>query len=491
MNKETKLFNSLSKQKETFYSNKKGQISMYVCGPTVYDLLHIGNFRGPIFFNILRNWFEYLGYKVIYVYNYTDIDDKIINKAKSENLDIKVISEKYINEFEKDYASLKIPKPSHNPKCTEHMGDIISFIFDLIEKKFAYFNNGSVFFSIEKSYDYGKLSGKKTDDLLAGHRVQINDNKKNFLDFVLWKPSEINEPGWDSPWGFGRPGWHIECSAMASKLLGSQIDIHGGGIDLLFPHHENEIAQSESRYNCNFSNFWVHNNLINFDNQKMSKSLGNIVKARDFIKDYNSEVLKYLILGVHYRSVLNFNGSQINSTIINLIKIYSSIILAESIIYKEEKEIIVLDFKNYIESCELEISQFMNNDFNTPGVFSIIFNLVRKFNLLAVNKKTNPELAYISNLFISLIKKYGNILGLFNENASKFLSELNLLLLKNRNISVSKLNELIDKRNNARKEKDYVFSDKIRDEILELGIEIKDTQDGLTQWSVKVDFMKS
>ena len=491
MNKETKLFNSLSKQKETFYSNKKGQISMYVCGPTVYDLLHIGNFRGPIFFNILRNWFEHLGYKVKYVYNYTDIDDKIINKAKSENLDIKTISEKYISEFEKDYASLKIPKPTHNPKCTEHMGDIIDFISDLIEKQFAYFNNGSVFFSLKKFKNYGKLSGKKIEDLLAGYRVQVNDNKKDALDFVLWKPSEKSEPGWDSPWGYGRPGWHIECSAMASKLLGSQIDIHGGGVDLLFPHHENEIAQSECRYNSNFSNFWVHNNLINFDNQKMSKSLGNIIKARDFIKDYNPEILKFLILGVHYRSILNFNESQINNAIINLLKIYSSLMLAESILYKEKEEIKVLDFKNYIESCDLEISQFLNNDFNTPGVFSIIFNLVRKFNLLAVNKKSNSELAYISNLFISLIKKYGNILGLFNESVSKYLSELNLLLLKNRKVSVSKLNKLIDKRNNARKEKDYLLSDQIRDEILELGIEIKDTQDGLTQWSVKVDFKKS
>jgi len=491
MNKEIKLFNSLSKQKEIFYSNKKGHISMYVCGPTVYDLLHIGNFRGPIFFNILRNWFEYLDYKVNYVYNYTDIDDKIINKAQSEKSDIKLISEKYIYEFEKDYASLKIPKPSHNPKCTEHMDDIINFISDLIEKEYAYFNNGSVFFSIKKFKDYGKLSGKKIDDLLVGHRVQINDNKKDALDFVLWKPSLKDEPGWNSPWGYGRPGWHIECSAMANKLLGNQIDIHGGGIDLLFPHHENEIAQSECRYNSNFSNFWVHNNLINFGNQKMSKSLGNIIKARDFIKDYNPEILKFLILGVHYRSVLNFNESQINSTIINLIKIYSSISLAESIIDKKQKEIEALDFKNYINNCELEISQFMNNDFNTPGLFSIIFKLVRKFNLLAVNKKVNPELCYISNLFISLIKKYGNILGLFNESAFKFLSELNLLILKNRNISVNTLEDLINKRHAARKNKNYVLSDKIRNEILGLGVEIKDHSDGSTVWSVKVDFKKS
>ena len=490
MNKSLKLFNSLSKEKEVFYTNKKGKVSMYVCGPTVYNLLHIGNFRGPIFFNLVRNWLEHLKYKVKYVYNYTDIDDKIIDKAKIEKLDAKIISQKYIVEFEKDYASLKIPKPSFTPKCTDFIDDIIIFISELIDNHFAYYNNGHVFFSIKKFDNYGKLSRKNVDDLLVGHRVKINDNKKNPLDFVLWKPSNGDDPGWESPWGYGRPGWHIECSAMSSKLLGSNIDIHGGGIDLLFPHHENEIAQSESRFKTSFSNFWVHHHLINFDNQKMSKSLGNIIKARDFITDYNSEILKILILSVHYRSVLNFNESQINNSITNLIKIYSSINLADLIIIKQKNQKKDLDFKNFVHACEEKIYEFMNNDFNTPGFFSIIFDLIRRFNLLAVNKKITPELKYISLSFLSFIKKYGKILGLFNENSSVFLSELNLLLLKNKNISITHLEELINKRNKARKEKNYKLSDEIRNEIFELGIEIKDEPDGLTKWSVRVDFKK-
>ena len=325
------LFNSLSKKKEVFFTNKKKEVSMYVCGPTVYDLLHIGNFRGPIFFNFFRNFLEYKGYKVVYVYNYTDIDDKIINRSSEENISTYELSEKYINEFESDYASLKIKKPSFTPKCTDHIDDIIDFINDLIEKGYAYVSSNSVFFSIQKFKRYGKLSGKNTEDLLAGHRVNVNDKKENPLDFVLWKPSSENDPGWDSPWGFGRPGWHIECSAMSRKLLGDQIDIHGGGVDLLFPHHENEIAQSECRSSCTFANFWVHNNLINFDNQKMSKSLGNIIKGRDFIRDYNPEIFKFLILSVHYRSILNFNKKIIDQTIGNLIKIYSALQLANTI----------------------------------------------------------------------------------------------------------------------------------------------------------------
>ena len=481
-----KLFNSLGKKKETFISNKKGKVSMYVCGPTVYDLLHVGNFRGPVFFNFLRNWLEHLGYKVNYVYNYTDIDDKIINKSKLENKTTKEISEKYIKEFEKDYKSLKINLPSVSPKCTEHIDDIISFIEELIGKGFAYTSKGSVFFSIEKHQGYGKLSGKNTEDLLAGHRVKVNDDKNNPLDFVLWKPSYEDDPGWDSPWGLGRPGWHIECSAMSRKLLGSKIDIHGGGVDLLFPHHENEIAQSESRSSTNFANFWIHNNLINFDNQKMSKSLGNIIKGRDFINDYNSEIFKFLILSVHYRSVLNFNKKLINQTIINLIKIYSVLSLAEklsnsNVEVKESKE-----YKNAFDVYSKKASGFINSDLNTPGFFSVVFDIVRKFNLEAVNKKPSGELKYFSICLLDFFNTYGGFLGLFQESKNEFILDLNLLILKNKNIDVVDIEGAIEKRDEARKQKDYVLSDKIRDKLNSKGIELKDNPDGTTGWSVRV-----
>ena len=254
------IYNSFSKKKEKFKSLSPKIVKMYVCGPTVYDLLHIGNFRGLIFFNLLRNWLEYLGYSVNYVYNYTDIDDKIIKKSKEVNKHPLEISKKFIIEFEKDFALLKIPKASSNPKCTDYIEDIILFISDLIGKKFAYEKNGSVFYTIDKFKNYGKLSGKNIKDLISGHRVDINIDKKNPIDFILWKPSNSIEPGWKSPWGFGRPGWHIECSAMSHALLGEEIDIHGGGMDLIFPHHENEIAQSESRFGKKMAKYWVHNN---------------------------------------------------------------------------------------------------------------------------------------------------------------------------------------------------------------------------------------
>ena len=486
MPKSFRLYNSLGKKKESFYSNNNDKVMMYVCGPTVYDLLHIGNFRGPIFFNFLRNWLENIGYSVTYVYNYTDIDDKIINKSKEEKISTKDISEKYISEFELDYDSLKIKKPNFTPRCTEHIDDIISFIADLINDGFAYESNKSVFFSIEKFKKYGKLSGKNIDDLFAGHRVDVNTDKNNPMDFVLWKPSEKGDPGWDSPWGFGRPGWHIECSAMSDKILGQNIDIHGGGIDLLFPHHENEIAQSESRSSSTFSNFWVHNNLINFDNQKMSKSIGNIIKGRDFIKEYNAEILKFIILSVHYRSVLNFNKKMINQSIINLIKIYSSLENSDRINKFDIDESRNLIHEEYFKDCQKKADDFINNDLNTPGLFSVFFEMIRKFNSISVNKKVTPELKYFSILFKNFFQKYGSLLGLFQESKKEFLNGLNLLLLKSKKIKITEIEQKIEDRNNARKLKDYNISDKIRDELLVLGIEIKDDKDGKTSWSVKV-----
>tara|TARA_B100002051_G_scaffold4500_1_gene3883 strand:+ start:57 stop:1517 length:1461 start_codon:yes stop_codon:yes gene_type:complete len=480
------LFNSLGKKKEVFFTNKKKEVSMYVCGPTVYDLLHIGNFRGPIFFNFFRNFLEYKGYKVVYVYNYTDIDDKIINRSSEENISTYELSEKYINEFESDYASLKIKKPSFTPKCTDHIDDIIDFINDLIEKGYAYVSSNSVFFSIQKFKRYGKLSGKNTEDLLAGHRVNVNDKKENPLDFVLWKPSSGNDPGWDSPWGFGRPGWHIECSAMSSKLLGDQIDIHGGGVDLLFPHHENEIAQSECRSSCTFANFWVHNNLINFDNQKMSKSLGNIIKGRDFIRDYNPEIFKFLILSVHYRSILNFNKKIIDQTIGNLIKIYSALQLANTIMSSDLNIKVDVNYKNEFINYNKKIDAFLNNDLNTPGVFGVLFDVIRKFNLLSVNKKITSEIKFFVDSFLKLIDKVGTLMGLFNESKSDFIMELNLLLLKSKSITLKDIENQIDSRNKARESKNYVLSDKLRDELLDRGIELKDNPDGTTNWSVKI-----
>ena len=471
------LYNSLSKKKEIFEPIIPGTVKMYVCGPTVYDLLHIGNFRGLIFFNVLRNWLKHLGYSVNYVYNYTDIDDKIIKKSKEENKLVSEISSKFIKEFENDFKLLKISKASHNPKCTDYINDIISFISDLIEKKFAYVRNNNVFFSCKKFSAYGKLSGKNIEDLISGHRITINQDKENPIDFVLWKPSDHSEPGWESPWGRGRPGWHIECSVMANAILGDQIDIHGGGMDLIFPHHENEIAQSESKTGKKFAKYWVHNNFIKFDDQKMSKSLGNIIKARTFMTDYNPEILKYMILSVHYRSSINFSFKQIQQSIISLIKIYTALEQAQNTIKGECNISNISYFKE-----ELEIVQTsFNNDINTPIVFAQIFNVIRKFNNAFKNEK-NENIAKEFLAFFSLV---GSILSLFSEKPKKILFEFNLILLKEKNISLKQIEAEIKKRDKSRKEKNYKESDLIRDELLGKGIELKDTIDG-TQWSVKL-----
>jgi len=471
------LYNSLTKKKEIFKPITPGTVKMYVCGPTVYDLLHVGNFRGLIFFNVLRNWLKHLGYSVNYVYNYTDIDDKIIKKSKEENKLTSEISSKFIKEFEKDFKLLKISKASHNPKCTDYINDIISFISDLIEKKFAYVRNNNVFFSCKKFSAYGQLSGKNIEDLISGHRITINQDKENPIDFVLWKPSDHSEPGWESPWGRGRPGWHIECSVMANAILGDQIDIHGGGMDLIFPHHENEIAQSESKSGKNFAKYWVHNNFIKFDDQKMSKSLGNIIKARTFMTDYNPEILKYMILSVHYRSPINFSFKQIQQSITSLIKIYTALEQAQNSI-KEKNNISNTSYFN--EEFEIVQTSF-NNDINTPIVFAQIFNVIRKFNNAFKNEK-NENIAKEFLAFFSLV---GSILSLFSEKPKKILLELNLILLKEKNISLKQIETEIKKRDKSRMEKNYKESDLIREKLLGMGIELKDTIDG-TKWSVKL-----
>jgi len=288
------VYDTMSKTKKRFEPINKDEVKIYLCGPTVYDFLHIGNFRGAVTFNLIRHWLEHRGYKVNMVYNYTDVDDKIINRAKEEGVDSSVISERYIREFEVDFARLGLKKHTSNPKITEFMPEIVEYIRDLIDKNKAYEVEGEVFFSVEDFEGYGKLSGKKIDELEAGQRVEVDPKKRNPADFVLWKPAKEGEPGWDSPWSKGRPGWHIECSAMIHSILGETIDIHGGGIDLIFPHHENEIAQGEARTGKNYCNHWVHNQFINMNNEKMSKSLGNVMTMRSFMDKYHAEIYDFL-----------------------------------------------------------------------------------------------------------------------------------------------------------------------------------------------------
>lgn len=481
------IYNTLTKNKGTFSPIEEGHVKMYVCGPTVYDLLHIGNFRGAIFFNMVKNWLESEGLKVTYVYNYTDVDDKIIKKAIAEGVESTVISEKYIEEFRKDFFRLGLKEHDHNPKVTEFMPEIIKFVEDLVDNKHAYVVEGEVFFSIPGFPTYGKLSGKKLDELNSGERVEVDKKKQNPLDFVLWKPSKEGEPSWDSPWGKGRPGWHIECSAMIQAILGDTIDIHGGGIDLIFPHHENEIAQGEGRTGKPYCSHWMHNNFIILKDQKMSKSLGNIITGRSFMDKYHPEILKHVMLSVHYRSQLNVNEEKIIQSIQGLSRVYNSLKDADFVIKNSQLSggKVNKTLMTSIQSADAKIKKALNDDFNSGEMMANIFEVVRSFNSQNVLKKLkDPNTLATAKFYKEWILKYGNILALFLENPDEILKKMDDILLLEKKIERSDIDKLIVERTKAREEKDWAKSDVVRDKLVELGIETFDSPEGTT-WTVK------
>jgi cysteinyl-tRNA synthetase len=470
------VYNTLTNQKEKFVPLEEGKVKLYLCGPTVYDYLHIGNFRGPITFNLMRNWLEFTGHKVTFVYNYTDVDDKIIKRANEEGVD-----------FEKDFKALGLRPHDHNPKVTDHIQDIIDFVKNLVDQEKAYVIDGEVFYDIGTFKDYGKLSGKNLDENVAGQRVEVDSRKKNPADFVLWKPAKAGEPSWESPWGGGRPGWHIECSAMIKSILGEQIDIHGGGIDLIFPHHENEIAQSEG-CNCKkFCNYWIHNDFINMGDEKMSKSLGNIMTGRNFMETYSPEVLKYLFLSAHYRSVMSITDDKIGQAISALTRIYSSLKLAKDTIAEVDGAGQAdAGFTKKLGEFDNKIKKALNDDFNTAQFISLVFEAVRTFNALgfANKKKKNAVHKGNSEAFWEWMQKYGQMSALFYEDPDETLNRLEEILIKVHKVEISKVEELLLKRNEARDAKDWSAADTIRDELNSMGIELMDgTKRG---WRVKV-----
>ncbi|MCY4524125.1 MAG: cysteine--tRNA ligase, partial [Halobacteriovoraceae bacterium] len=427
------LYNSLTKKKEEFHPQNKGEVKMYVCGPTVYGYLHIGNFRGAIFFNLVANWLKKKGYKVTYAYNYTDIDDKIIKRANEEKVSPDEISGKYIEAFEEDFARLGLNKHDYNPKATDYIKQIIDTIGKLIEQNKAYQVEGEVFYSVDTFASYGALSGKKIEDLNPGERIKIDNRKKNPLDFSLWKASKKGEPRWKSPWGHGRPGWHIECTAMIQSLLGGGIDIHGGGMDLVFPHHENEIAQGEGCSGETYCRYWMHNNLLNVDNQKMSKSLGNIVSAREFMDQYHPEILKYLMLSVHYRRQLNLNQEKMEQIITELSRIYTALQDAHTIKKNNSLQEECDDsFLNCLKKADHDIACALDDDFNTSGALSQVFEVVRNFN--ALNLKKSKKSHANANAFIEWMKKISQLTALFGESPQDFLHTMDDILLAKRNI---------------------------------------------------------
>lgn len=490
-----KIYNTLGKNLEEFKPIKPGYVSIYVCGPTVYDYLHVGNFRGPVFFNLVKNWLEYLGYKVDYAVNFTDVDDKIIKRAGEEKKTPMEVTNFYIDEYKKDLAHLGLGPQTRNPRVSEHMPGIIKMISDLIEKKKAYtaagLNNAhDVNYSISEFKPYGKLSGRNPEELQSGVRIEVDEKKKSPLDFALWKSAKPGEISWPSPWGEGRPGWHIECSAMIHDLFGDKIDIHGGGLDLMFPHHENEIAQSEGCSGKDFVGYWMHWNMINFGGAKMSKSLGNLVSLRDFFKQQHPEIYKWMMLSVHYRSTAEFVPENIDRAIQGLAKVYSSLAMAETVLHdcsvSEAKATFTHDAKYEAELAVAwkKIEDAMNDDFGTPAAFAVIFDTIRGYN--AKNKRGMKLTATTQSQgqqFVSFIKKFGSLLSLFQENAAQFLISLDNQLLQQAGVQRETVEGLVQERMAARLAKDFAKSDDLRKQLTDLKILVSDLPTG-SFWEV-------
>ena len=483
-----KLYNTMTNKIEEFKTIEENKVKMYVCGPTVYNYIHLGNARPIVVFDTLARYFKYKGMEVDYVQNFTDVDDKIINKSIEEGISASEVSEKYIKCFFEDINRLNILESVKRPKVTENMAEIIEIIQKLIDNGFAYEKDGDVYFEVKKYKDYGKLSNQKIEELELGARIDVSEIKKNPMDFALWKKKKKEgEPFWESPWGQGRPGWHIECSAMAKKYLGDTFDIHGGGQDLVFPHHENEIAQSKCAYHGNFANYWLHNGFIQINGDKMSKSLGNFFLLREILEKFSGNVVRLFILSTHYRKPINFSFENMEDTKKALQNIVKSMNKFEGIVekYKNEKtvEIKNLDFSQKIDEFDKKFENAMDEDMNTPQALATIFDQIRETNkFISVNKDELSKIySEIEKSYESLKRKIGNVFGIEieMENSSKEEDGENMELTK-------KLIELLIKlRSEARSEKNFKLSDEIRDELKVLGVEIKDNRDGTTDY----DFM--
>ncbi|MCG8498847.1 MAG: cysteine--tRNA ligase [Firmicutes bacterium] len=461
-----RLYNTLTRKKEEFKPLKPNEVKMYACGPTVYNYFHIGNARPFIIFDTLRRYFEYKGYRVDFVQNFTDIDDKMIRRANEEGITVKALGERFIAEYFKDAEGLGIKEATVHPKATEEMENIIALIKNLEDKGFAYNVEGNVYFSTKKFKEYGKLSHQPLEDLEAGARIDVNEQKRDPMDFALWKKQKPEEPAWDSPWGKGRPGWHIECSAMANKYLGSTIDIHSGGQDLVFPHHENEIAQSEAANGVPFVNYWLHNAYLNVDNHKMSKSLHNFFTVRDVAKEYDYEVIRFFMLSVHYRNPINFSKDLMEQAKSGLERMYTcldNLAFLKSKAQDSAMNAQEMELANQLSRYKEKFMAAMDDDLNTADAIAALFDMVREING-NITAASNGSVTLI-DLASNMMKELGNVLGILQRSRQDSLD--------------SEIEALIAERQQARKDKNWVAADRIRDQLKEMGIILEDTPQGV------------
>lgn len=457
------IYNSLTRKKEKFKPLVENEVKMYVCGPTVYNYIHIGNARPAIVFDTVRRYFEYKGYNVTYVLNFTDVDDKIINASKETGMSVAELTNRFIDAYLKDVEALGVKRATYHPRVTETIDEIIEFIEGLIEKGYAYEADGDVYFKARKFKEYGKLSAQSIDELRVGARIRVGEKKEDPLDFALWKKAKEGEIAWDSPWGKGRPGWHIECSAMAKKYLGKTIDIHAGGQDLTFPHHENEIAQSEALNEQPFANYWMHNGYININNEKMSKSLGNFILTKDIIQKYDPMVVRFFMLSVHYRNPINFTDELLESAKNGLERIR---IAYENLEHRKQVSAdLGIETEKWIERIEKHEKAFieaMDDDFNTANAITVLFDLAKDANLYLTENQTNIK-----------------VIELFQEKMDTILQVLGITLPKTEELLDEEIEKLIAERNEARKRKDFQRADEIRDQLRKQKIILEDTPQGV------------
>lgn len=475
-----RIYNTLTRKKETFAPQTNGKVSMYVCGPTVYDACHIGHARSVVVFDVIARYFKLQGFELTYVRNFTDIDDKIIDRANQLGVSTSELSGRFINEFHADMDALNVERPTHEPRATDHIPDIISVIKKLIDKGMAYEVEGDVYFKVTVFEGYGKLSGRKLEDMEAGARIEVDSRKQNPFDFALWKSAKPGEPAWDSPWSQGRPGWHIECSAMSSQLLGESFDIHGGGKDLIFPHHENEIAQSEAAFGKRFANYWIHNGFVNINHEKMSKSLGNFKLVKEVLDVFHPEVVRLFLLSHHYRNPIDFNDQTMAEAEAGLDKLYAGLARLENVLSGPPS------FGQHRDSGETweKFAAAMDDDFNTAKGVGILFETVRLINRILDEQQNaiDGDRQRLETIYHDL-KTSGRVLGILSDAPKDYFDTKRKQAVEAAHTDTSKIDRLIKEREEARKSRNWARADEIRDELQAMNVILEDRPDG-TLWRI-------